>query len=120
MTENKVEIYGMGWDDRYIDIHDYASSGFRMEGFEEQRFYVVGSNDEPMTFKGISIVPDEDESLEEEYLRLREQTEFAGECTVSPRFIRQMQMAIGVYWKGKVPRIRGDRLWWNESNRLII
>lgn len=103
MKENKSEVCGTGWDAMYVDI---------MEGIEEPRIYVVGSNDEPMTFKGITVVPDEDESLEEEYLRLREQTEFAGECTVSPKFIRQMQMAIGVYWMGKVPRMRGKRLWW--------
>ena len=107
MKENKSEVCDSGINAIYWSI---------MEGDEEKRIYVFGGNDETMTFKGITFVPDEDESLEEEYLRLREQTEFAGECTVSTKFIRQMQMAIGIYWKGKVPRMRGKRLWWVRNS----
>ena len=103
MKGNKSEVCGTGIDALYWDI---------MEGEEEKRIYIFNDNDEPMTFKGISFVSLEDESVEEEYLRLREQTEFAGECTLSAEFIRQMQMAIGIYWIGKVPKMRGKRLWW--------
>lgn len=100
---NNSEVFGTGLDAMYVDI---------MAGNEEPRVYLISDNDEPMTFKGITFCTcDEADDVHDEYLRLQQQMEFSAECTVSPKFIREFQMATGVYWRGKVPRVIMKR-WW--------
>lgn len=73
----------------------------------------VFNGSEPMTFHGISFIEAEDADVMDDvdYLKIRQQMEFSAECTVSPKFIKDMRMAIGTYWIGKVPRVVMKR-WW--------
>ena len=86
---------------------------------------ICGLNGHVFIDETATLTPDE---VEEERIRIEKETmeitidnfrEFSGTIILTneePSWFKLMGLLGGWYWKGKVPRMRGKRLWWVRNS----